>query len=206
MRAWRLILAGAAVLVAGLLLMLAGDVLRWRDVFGGDDAALAAGRTPKWHANGRIPGGVARRALGVDDDRALRRAIVGYREASGKGDSLEPATQRRKRAEAEVALADVAASGSPAQASQASNLLGILLFADATTNGALGRSTPVEQSVGAFENAVALQRSNEAAKYNLELIRRLLVARGVRAGGTPSAGPRGSGQRGAGGGTPGRGY
>jgi hypothetical protein len=205
-RAGRLIVAGAAVCVAGLLLILAADVLRWQDAFDNDDAALAAGRTPSWSADARIPGGVARRALGVDDDRALRRAIVGYRAASGKGDSLEPSTQRRKRAEAEIALADVAASGSPAQASQASNLLGILLFADATTNGALGRSTPVEQSVGAFENAVTLQRGNEAAKYNLELIRRLLVARGVRAGGTSSAGPRGGGQRGAGGGTPGRGY
>ena len=61
--------------------------------------------------------------------------------------------------------------------------------------------------MGAFENAVTVQRGNAAAKYNLELIRRLLVARGVRTGGTPSAGPRGSGgQRGAGGGTPGRGY
>ena len=164
MRAGRLILAGAAVLVAGLLLLLAADVLRWQDAFGDDDAALAAGRTPSWQADTRIPGGVARRALAVDDDRALRRAIVGYRGASGKGDSLEPSTQRRKRAEAEVALADVAAAGSPAQASQASNLLGILLFADATTNGALGRSTPVEQSVGAFENAVtaaAQQRGGE---------------------------------------------
>jgi hypothetical protein len=205
-RAGRLILAGAAVLVAGVLLMLAADVLRWQDTFRDDDAALGAGRSPAWQADAVIPGGVARRTLGVADDRTLRRAIVGYRGAAGKGDSLEPATQRRKRAEAEVALADVASSGSPAQASQASNLLGILLFADATTNGALGRSTPVEESVGAFENAVEAERGNEAAKYNLELIRRLLVARGVRTGGTPSSGPRGSGQRGAGGGTPGRGY
>ena len=206
MRAGRLILAGAALLVAGVLLILAADVLRWSDTFGDDDAALAAGRSPSWQADARIPGGVARRALGVDDDRALRRAIVSYRGAAGKGDSLEPSTQRRKRAEAEVALADVAAAGSPAQASQASNLLGILLFADATTNGALGRSTPVERSIGAFENAVTAQRTNEAAKYNLELVLRLLEARGVRPGGTPSAGPRGAGQRGAGGGTPGRGY
>lgn len=206
MRAGRLILAAAAVLAAGVLLIAAADLLRWRDTFNQDDSALAAGRSPSWQADALIPGGVARRALGIDDDRALRHAIVRYRGAAGKGDSLEPATQRRRRAEAEVALADVAASGSPAQASQASNLLGILLFADATTNGALGRSTPVEQSVGAFENAVTAQRGNEAAKYNLELIRRLLVARGVRAGGTPSSGPRGTGQRGAGGGTPGRGY
>jgi hypothetical protein len=206
LRAGRLILAAAAVLVAGLLLALAADVLRWQDTFSDDDAALAAGRSPSWQADAAVPGGAARRALGVDDDRKLRLAIAGYREAAEKGNSLEPATQRRKRAEAEVTLADVASSGSPAQASQASNLLGILLFADATTNGALGRSTPVEQSVGAFENAVTAQPSNEAAKYNLELIRRLLVARGVRTGGTPSAGPRGTGQRGAGGGTPGRGY
>ena len=206
MRAGRLVLAAAAVVVAGVLLLLAADVLRWSDTFGDDDAALASGRSPSWNADTQVPGDVARRTLGVGDDRALRRAIVAYRAAAQKGDSLEPAIQRRKRAEAEIALADVAASGSPAQASQASNLLGILLFADATTNGALGRSTPVERSVSAFENAVTAQRTNEEAKYNLELVLRLLEARGVRTGGTPSTGPRGTGQRGAGGGTPGRGY
>jgi hypothetical protein len=205
-RVGRLILAGALVLVAGVLLMLAADALNWRDTFRDDDAALASGRSPSWQADTRVPGGLAERALGVRDDQALRRAIVGYRVGAAKGDSLEPATQRRKRAEAEIALAGVASSGSTAQASQASNLLGILLFADATTNGALGRSTPVERSVSAFENAVTAQRTNEAAKYNLELVLRLLKARGVRAGGTPAAGPRGTGQRGAGGGTPGRGY
>ena len=125
---------------------------------------------------------------------------------------------RRARIEAEIALADVAASQSGSQASQADDLLGILAFADSTASAdtspfgsAFGGATagppaPVEASVGAFQNAVSLDGRNEAAKYNLELVLRLLKAHGQRAGGTPSAGPRGGGKRGAGGGTPGRGY
>ncbi|MGZ8694945.1 MAG: hypothetical protein ACXWYS_05845 [Gaiellaceae bacterium] len=206
MRAGQLMLAGAALLVAGVLLVLAADALRWSDAFREDDAALAAGRSPSWQADAVVPGGAAERTLAVDDDRALRQAILAYRGVAGRTNALDPAALRRARAEAEVTLADVVASGSPEQASQASNLLGILLFADATTNGALGRSTPVERSVAAFESAVTQQRSNVAAKYNLELVLRLLEARGVRTGGTPAPGTRGSGQRGAGGGTPGRGY
>lgn len=207
MRPWRLILAGAALLVAGVLLLLAADVVRWRD-------AIEHGR----RAHATVPGGAARRLLALDDDLALRRAVLLYRGVAGQARRYDPTLVRRARIGAELALADVGASQSGSQASQADDLLGILAFADSTSGAdtspfgsvfggaTAGTPPPVEGSVGAFQNAVQLDGRNEAAKYNLELVLRLLRANGQRAGGTPSAGPRGGGKRGAGGGTPGRGY
>lgn len=207
MRPGRLILSGAALLAAGVLLLVAADVVRWRD-------AIEHGH----RADTTLPFGAARRLLALDDDLALRRAVLLYRGVARQARSYDPTLVRRARIEAEIALADVAASQSGPQASQADDLLGILAFADSTAStdtspfgSAFGGATagppaPVEGSVGAFQNAVSLDGRNEAAKYNLELVLRLLKAHGQRAGGTPSAGPRGGGKRGAGGGTPGRGY
>jgi hypothetical protein len=203
----RLILAAAGFLVAGALLLLAADVVRWRD-------AIEQGR----RAHATVPFGAARRLLALDDDLALRRAVLLYRGVAGQARAYDPTLVRRARIGAEIALAEVGASQSGSQASQAYDLLGILAFADSTSGtdtspfgSAFGGATagppaPVEGSVRAFQNAVQLDRHNEAAKYNLELVLRLLKAHGQRAGGTPSAGPRGGGKRGAGGGTPGRGY
>lgn len=207
MRPWRLILAGAALLVAGVLVLLAADVVRWRD-------AIEHGH----RAHTTVPFGAARRLLALDDDLALRRAVVLYRGVGRQARGYDPTLVRRARIDAEIALADVGASQSGSQASQADDLLGILAFADSTASAndspfgsAFGGATagppaPVEGSVGAFQNAAQLDGRNEAPKYNLELVLRLLKAHGQRAGGTPSAGPRGGGKRGAGGGTPGRGY
>jgi hypothetical protein len=209
MRAPRLVAAALALVLGGLVLLLAADVSRWRETMRADDLQYSpgTGAAPDWRVGSQIvPFGLAGRLLGVDDDAALRRAVLAYRSVT-RSHPLDPGTARRARSEAEVALANVAAESSGAQASQAADLLGILAFADSTSGGAVGRSSPVERSLTAFENAVRLDRDNNAAaKYNLELVLRLLRARGQRPGGTPSAGTRGGGRRGAGGGTPGRGY
>ena len=93
----------------------------------------------------------------------------------------------RVRGAAEATLAGVAAgSGEPAQASQAFDLLGILAFSDSTSGR---RATPVERSLAAFENAVRRDPDNTAAKYNLELLLRLLEAEGERRGPNAAPGP-----------------
>ena len=208
MRATRLAAAAAALLAAAAVLVLALDVSRWRETMRADDLryAAASGTSPRWDTRELVPFGLTRRLLGVDDDRELRRAVLGYRTVTRSGPTLDKAGARRARGEVEVALSTVASRSTGAHASQAENLLGILAFADATSRGALGRSAPVERSVTAFETAVRLDRGNEAAKDNLELILRLLKAEGVRAGNGPAPAGPGTGRRGAGGGTPGRGY
>lgn len=204
MRLARLLLAGAAAFVAIVLALLAADLRTWRDTMHADDLRFRAGNSaPDWSASTILPRTVAARVLGVDDDRELRHAIALFRDVNA-GSSTSPLQRRHLRGEAEAALADVVAQGEATQASQASNLLGILTFADATSSH--NSTTPVERSQSAFENAVRLDPDNSAAKANLELLLRLIEARGSRLGSNPGPGPRVGGRRGAGAGTPGRGY
>ena len=163
-------------------------------------------RQPPWSADELLPFGLSRRVLAVGDDRTLRQAMVLFRRAPGARAALEPDFARRARGDAEVALAQAAEQSPGAQASQAQDLLGVLAFSDSTSGGAGGRASPVDRSIAAFETAIRLDRSNDSAKHNLELVLRLVRTRGHRPNSGPSPGTRGSGPRGAGGGTPGRGY
>ena len=202
MRASRVIVAVLALVLATVLALLAADVRAWRDTMRADDVRfeLSGSSGADWNTSTLLPVGVSRAVLDVDDDRALRRGVAAFRAADRARGFARP----RVRGAAEAALAGVAAgSGEPAQASQAFDLLGILAFSDSTSGR---RATPVERSLAAFENAVRRDPGNTAAKYNLELLLRLLEAEGERRGPNAAPGPRGGGRRGAGTGTPGQGY
>ncbi len=202
MRASRVIAAVLALVLATVLALLAADVRTWRDTMRADDVRfqLSGSSEADWNTSTLLPIGVSRAVLDVDDDRALRRGVAAFRAADRARGFARP----RVRGAAEAALADVAAgNGEPAQASQAFDLLGILAFSDSTSGR---RATPVERSLAAFENAVRRDPDNTAAKYNLELLLRLLEAEGERRGPNTAPGPRGGGRRGAGTGTPGQGY
>jgi hypothetical protein len=201
-RVSRLIAAGVALVLAAVLALLAADVRTWRDTMRADDLRfqLSASAKADWDTSTLLPSGVARSVLEVDDDRELRRGVAAFRAA----DRARGFSRSRVRGAAEAALAGVAASSdATAHASQAFDLLGILAFSDSTSGR---RATPVERSLAAFDNAVRREPGNTAAKYNLELLLRLLEAEGERRGPNPAPGPRGSGRRGAGTGLPGQGY
>lgn len=203
MSATRLVSAAAALVLAAALALFAADVRAWRGTLRADDLRFRIDDrpAPAWSTSTRLPSGLSRVLLGVDDDVALRQAVAAFRTARRAPEGF---VRRHARGQAEAALAAAAADGGTRrQASQASNLLGVLAFTDATTGQR--SSTPVERSLAAFENAVRLDPANAAAKYNLELLLRLLEARGQRIGPNPGPGPRG-GRRGGGSGTPGRGY
>ena len=204
MRASRLVAAAVAIVLAAALLLVAVDVVRWRSTMRADDLAFRAGASPSWRAAELLP--FSHRLLAVDDDRQLRQGMVLFRRAPSARGAVEPGFARRARSDAEVALARAAEQSAGAQASQAQDLLGVLAFSDSTSGGAGGRASPVERSIAAFETAIRLDRDNDSAKHNLELVLRLVRARSHRSSSGPSPGTRGSGRRGAGGGTPGRGY
>jgi hypothetical protein len=114
-------------------------------------------------------------------------------------------TESQARGELESVLSDLSQAGDHTVASEASNLLGILAFSDATQTGPIAPA-PVDQSVADFQAAVRLDPADTEAKFNLERLLHALIAKGVRVGpGSTAAGP-GKGHRGAGGGIPGRGY
>jgi hypothetical protein len=183
----RKVALAAAALVAAIVCALAAlDLRAW-------EQALARGEA----AGTRLPGDPAGRALGASEDLELRRALRLYRVALRTPRGFDNGeTQARARAAAAAALGSVAARGDGPAASQAANLIGVLLEA----GGA-------EQGGGAsFEAAVRADTTNLDPKVNLELVLRRARDVGVREGASSGAGQRGEARRGAGAGAPGEGY
>jgi hypothetical protein len=202
----RIAVACALLLAAAVLAGLAADVLGWRDAIRRGDRELArAPAAATWNASTLLPADPARDLLGLDLPlrfRAAEQAFVAVR-AAGQGFD-NGLSETRNRGEVEAELAQLARSDDHVLASQADNLLGILAFADSSQTGA-SAPAPIDQSVADFQAAVRLDPGNADAKFNLELLLRQLVARGVRRGPGSGAGAT-HGHRGAGGGVPGRGY
>ncbi len=185
-----LLLAGA--LVAALIAL---DVRAWRDELAAADARYEAGGQETWRVDERLPGSPAASLLAVEDDREAREAVVRFRRAYGLSrDPLRRQEAEGLRAQAERALARVAARSGPA-AAQAAVLLGVLGF---------DQPQGPERAVRAFGQALRLDGGNAEAKFDLELALRLLAPVGARPGdGTGSGTGRNSG---AGAGEAGEGY
>ena len=197
-------LAVALAVGAVVAALAALDVRAWDRAIARDDARFAD--TPaavRWDGGARLPGDPARAVLGLDDDLALRRAVQAYRAIAAVPRGVDNGALRgRARASAQLLLAEVAASGSRAQASQADDLLGTL----AASGGRVGGVPAEERARAAFEAAVRADPTNADAKYNLELLVRRLESRGAREQPGAGSGSGARGRRGAGAGTPGQGY
>jgi len=208
-------LAGALVLavLAVLAALLAADVRGWQTTLREDDAILSS--TPKvatWQPSTRLSS-LAEHALGVGDDVEARRAIALYLENVDVPVRLDNAQQVAvARGRAEQALAAAARNTSGARASQMETLLGVLVFTDVSPSTDPFQETTgmdpdqAQASLADFEDAVRADPENAAAKYDLELTLRSLLAQGIRVGAGQQTGAGSSGQRGAGGGVPGSGY
>ena len=154
---------GAIVLVS----LLAADVGGWRDGIARGDARYAGDpEAAQWRTSTIFPGDPARSLLAVSDDLRLRDALRLYAVARATPVGFDNGQRRAEvRAHAEVALAEVTSKGSPAQASQTGNLLGVLLTT-ATGSAAAGAE---ERARASFDAAIRADPGNEDAKYNLEL-------------------------------------
>ena len=112
-------------------------------------------------------------------------------------------TRTTRRSLAEVRLTDLATHGPAADASQAGNLLGVLVAGSGRVTGGI---TADDRARSTFEAAIRRDPGNTAARYNLELLLRRTRATSTRQGPGNGSGALGHGRRGAGSGTPGRGY
>lgn len=207
MKVLRIVLAVVALALALFAVLVAVDVGRWHDRIGADDRSAAqAPLAPIGYAPSTIvPFDPARTLLGVDDDVALRRAIRAFVVARHTGEGFDNGDERSRRVEAaQAALEQVVLTGSPRQVSSADVLLGVLEFS--TASAPPGVADPAEQSANAFTEAARLDPSNAAAKFDLELVLRVLAPVGTRPGSNPSAGDKGHGTHGAGAGLPGSGF
>jgi hypothetical protein len=183
--------AVAMVAVAGFLAVLAADVLRWRGHLEHTD--LRVGRAPAntgiWTVDTRVPGDPAAALLEVDDDVAFRRALQLFR----LGNPRRPARTQHDlnvRLAADSRLADVSeADPDRAIRSRAAMLRGILSL-ESARGEPLRASVHLRRALGALRTAIKLDAANTDAKYDLELVLRL-----IRVAEEQSPGGRG-GQRG----------
>jgi hypothetical protein len=190
------------------LLLLALDVHRWqRAVQSGDQEFVRNPSGATWRAHTTLPAGLSQSLLGLNTALRFRQAAQAFVGVQAQGEGYDNGiSETGTRGELEARLASLGLSGDRAVASAADNLLAILAFDDATASGPIAPA-PTEQSMADFQAAIRLDPNDVNAKYNLELLLRLLVAKGVRRGASNNAGGVAAvGHHGAGGGIPGRGY
>jgi hypothetical protein len=146
--------------------------------------------------------------LAVGRDRQWLRAVqkfsIAY-ETTLHANDLSPDGYRLLNG-AQAALGKVTQDSNPARASQAFNLLAVLVFREAYPGRVVVRRL-VQESLTDLQNAVRLNPANEAAKENLELTLRVLVAVDLAQHQQRSAGTKRANQRKGGyEGPPGAGY
>lgn len=199
-----LVAAVAAFALAAVLGVLAADVLRTQRALAAGDARFArvAGPEDLWAADTVLSSGASRRLLGIGDDLEFRAAVQRFRQTRPR----EPVTRfaqltRRNGAERVLARAD-RGEQERARRSIVANLRGALAMEEAKLGTNPG--PPLRRAAGHFRRAVDLDPGNRDAKFNLELVLRLLErGAGSSAG---SGGRRGTPASGAGSATAGRGY
>lgn len=206
MRLLRLACIPVLLAAAVMLVLYARDLRSWPPSIARGDVQAAAGSGGEltWKPVTALPASWSESTLGLQQDRRLRLAIQRFRQTYDLPPGFNGGLAGVKaRAAAESALGAVAADNDPRRASQALDLLALLLFGDSSAGAGSAAAT---RAVGDLEQAVRLESGNDAAKANLELVLRLLQAKGSRPGSAAAGGPRSTGHHGAGSGTPGQGY
>jgi hypothetical protein len=203
-----LIAGGGLVSIAAAvaMLVLALDVLRWRGHVEAADLRFAAatGDAEMWEPDTRLPVEASRSLLQLGDDLDYRRTVQQFRVSRiGLPAREQNDVARKGRVEAELARLE-RVDGDPHRRSLVSNLLGALAFEEAREDS--GQSgVLLRRSLGSFRKAIRIDAGNDDAKYNLELVLRLLQR--VEDEGAPGGGGRrGTIGSGAGAATGGTGY
>jgi hypothetical protein len=174
-RALAVLGAGIALALAGGLVLLADDARSWGDGIRDDDVLfqMAPGRA-QWSPNQRAPFGLARHALGVDDDVRFRRAVRLFQLSQLRTTSFEAGQNLEvMKVRAQMALTQLERKAASARdRARAANLLGLLAFQDAR-NDPLNVTTLLRRSTDQFRRAIAFDPTGEEAKVNLEILLRL---------------------------------
>ena len=160
---------------AAFLTVLAADVLRWRGHIERADLRVGSGSTQIWRADERVPGDLASRLLAVDDDVQFRRALQLFR----LGNPRRPARNQHDlnvRLAADARLADVAETHPDAAIRSRAAMLRGLLALETARGEPLRADVNLRRALTELRNAIKLDGGNTDAKYDLELVMRLLRA------------------------------
>ena len=144
MSVWRIVLGIGALVLGVAALALAHDIRSWHGgVDRGDARVRRSSPRPRGGTAGTwLPGDPALALLSLRDDLAVRSGEKAFVVAMAAPQGYDDGRQKAQlRGLAELALSDALATGSPAQASRAGNLLGILA-AHGRQRGRCGRQRP----------------------------------------------------------------
>lgn len=159
------------IALAAVALLFARDVWHANDALRDADlrGSVQPVSTRSWTSSESLPFGVARFALGIDDDLEYR-ALVVRAVAMTKQEAVTP-DQFRRRLPVQGGLLRVKNSDDdPRRRSDAANLLGLLILGEPQDTGTSPLETPVQRAVREFRFAVRIDPTNDAAKANLELM------------------------------------
>ena len=163
----------AMLAAAAFLTVLAADVLRWRGHIEHADFRAGQGRTNIWKADTRLPRDPAADLLGVDDDVRFRSALQLFR----FGNPRRPARNQHDlnlRLAADARLADVAETNPSAAIRSRAAMLRGLLALETARGEPLRAETSLRRALTELRTAIKLDDRNTDAKYDLELVMRLL--------------------------------
>lgn len=195
-----LVLLGLSVLA----IMFARDVWHVEKGLRDGDRRAEAGDVGvrNWSSGQLLPFDPAVHALFVEDDLGYRSTLAsGIVLAAGTGDTT---ADLRRRTPVETSLGRLATSKDPRQASDAANLLGLMLLSDPSDpNSPL--ESPGQKAVREFRFATITDPTNDDAKANLETLLQSQKSKSV-SGLSAAGGGNQAGQGAAGLGVPGNGF
>jgi hypothetical protein len=173
-------LAGAILAAAGavLLLLLALDVRTLRDRLAADDARLVAQPVSAhlWEPRQIVPGQAARRVLGIRRDLAYREGL--HLLLLGRpwlNTTLFPREVGKDRNLAEVFLSRLAQSDPDnVRRSNELNMIGVLNMVTTSRADRTQRKSNLLRANLSFRDAIDANEHNDDAKYNLEIVLRLI--------------------------------
>lgn len=199
-----------AFLLGLLLVLLAHDMRSWHHTLRTDAIRSYASPQARTRLTARtvLPSGMSGALLGVGRDRrwlaSVQKFNVAYA-ATRHVDILSPDDYKLLNG-AEASLSKVTQDPSPTRASQAYNLLSVLVFREAYPGTVVVRRL-VQESLTDVQNAVRIDPADEPAKENLELTLRVLIAVSAEQEQARAAGTRrANAKRGGFEGPPGAGY
>jgi hypothetical protein len=169
-------LAVICVPVAVALVLFAVDVLRVGNSVTADDVrfqARPALQSGLFDDPGFLPGGIASKAVGLEDDLRYRRAVWLYARANPSNTSVyvTPA-QEVLRASLEPKLIDASrAETDRRRRSRLLNLLGVVAMSRYAVDPG-DRVNTVRAAIDTFGNAIKEDPDNADAKFNLEIVLR----------------------------------
>jgi len=164
----------AALALAAVLAVFAGDVLAASSTMKRDDLRFGVAPDARglWKVEGRTPS--LDSILHLEDDLAWRVAAQRFQLSRARANIAYDPTRTSSRAETQAGLASAETQElAPQQSSPLANFSAILAYEEAVGDPQNGPRL-LQRSASDFRRAIRLDPSNDDAKFNLELLLRLL--------------------------------